>query len=396
MTGMAMRALTAFLIGMSMLVGAPRAEAQETLNEVLSFLLINRSIPTGDFSRDEQAAMRTRDAIAGLLRAELGTLPINSPVSGFTYRLDPTLGSNVRATSSFGPFFTERSLTGGQGRGSFGLVYSQASFTTIDGRNLDDGTLVSTASRFTGESLPFDAETIRLLMRTRMMTFLGQFGVTDRLDVSAAVPFVTMQVSGDRVDVYRGSSFVQASGVASASGVGDAIIRAKYNVLSWGASGLAAGAEVRLPTGDEENLLGTGELVVTPRVIGSYERDRLGVHGSFGFGVGAPATEVQYAGAVTVAATPRITVIGEYIGRRLSEGGRLIEVVERHPTLAGVETIRLSAAQEPTTRGLIAAGVRWNVGAKWLLSVSLMRAVTTAGLNARWMPAVTFDYSLGG
>lgn len=391
-----MRMFTASLVCLAMLGTPARADAQQSLNEVLSFLLINRSIPTGDFSRDEQAAARTRDAIAGLLGAELGTLPINSPVSGFTYRLDPALGSNVRATSSFGPFFTERSLTGGRGHGSFGLVYTQADFTTIDGRSLQDGTLVATASRFTGEPLAFDAESMRLLMRTRMVTILGQFGVTDRLDVSAAVPFVTMQLSGDRVDVYRGSTFVQASAVASASGLGDAVIRAKYNILRVGGSGLAAGVEARLPTGDEENLLGTGELVVTPRAIGSFERGWLGVHGSFGLGFGAPAKEVQYAGAVTVAATSRITVIAEYIGRRLSEGGHLTEVVEPHPTLAGVETIRLSATQEATTRGLVAAGVRWNVGAKWLLSVSVMRAVTTAGLNARWVPAVTFDYSLGG
>ena len=391
-----MRALTAAFVSLAMLATAPRADAQESLNDVLSFLLINRSIPTGDFSRDEQAAVRTRDAIAGLLGAELGTLPINSPVSGFTYRLDPTLGSNVRATSSFGPFFTERSLTGGRGHGSFGLVYTQAGFTTIDGRDLDDGTLVAIASRFTGDSLPFDAESMRLVMRTRMVTFLGQFGVTDRLDVSAAMPFVTMQLSGDRVDVYHGASFVQASAVASASGIGDTVVRAKYNLLRSGGSGLAAGAEVRLPTGDQENLLGTGELMVTPRVIGSFERGWLGVHGSFGYGISEPATEVQYAGAITVAATSRITVIGEYIGRRLSEGGRLTEVVEPHPTLAGVETLRLSATLEPTTRGLVATGVRWNVAAKWLLSVSVMRAVTTAGLNARWMPAVTFDYSLGG
>jgi len=391
-----MRILTPLLVCLFVLAGAARADAQESLTDVLSFLLINRSIPTGDFSRDELAAAKTRDAIAGLLAAELGTLPINSPVSGFTYRLDPALGSNVRATTSFGPFFTERSLTGGKGRGSFGLVYTQADFTTIDGRNLNDGTLVATATRFTGDPVPFDAETMQVQMRTRMVTFLGQFGLTDRLDVSAAVPFVTMQLSGDRVDVYRGSTFVQASAVASASGIGDAVVRAKYNLLRRGGSGLAAGVEMRLPTGDEENLLGTGEFLATPRVIGSLERGWLGVHGTFGYGFGGSAKEVQYAGAAAVAATARITVIGEYIGRWLSEGGHLTEVVDPHPTLAGVETIRLSASLEPTTRGLVAAGVRWNVGAKWLLSVSVMRPVTSAGLNARWVPAITFDYALGG
>jgi hypothetical protein len=390
-----MRIVTIVLVGVCLLGTASRAQAQESLNEVLSFLLINRSIPTGDFSRDEQAAARTRDAITGLLASELGTLPINSPVSGFTYRLDPTLGSNVRATSSFGPFFSERSLTAGRGQGSFGLVYSQASFNTIDGRNLEDGTLVATASRFTGDPVPFDAESMRLLMRTRLVTVLGQYGVTDRLDVSAAVPFVKMELSGDRTDVYRGATFVQASAVASASGIGDAVVRAKYNLLRWGGSGLAAGVEARLPTGDEENLLGTGEFVVTPRAIGSFERDWLGLHGTFGYGFGAAAKEIQYAGAVTVAATPRVTVIGEYIGRWLSEGGRLTEVVDPHPTLAGVETIRLSAASESGTRGLLVAGVRWNVAAKWLLSASVMRSVTSAGLNARWVPAITFDYSLG-
>ena len=379
-----------------LLTSATHAYAQQTLTEVLSFLLINRSIPTGDFSRDEQAAARTRDAIAGLLADELGTLPMNSPVSGFTYRLDPTLGSNVRATASFGPFFTERSLTGGKRQGSFGLVYSQADFSTVDGRNLEDGTMVATASRFTGDPEPFDAETLRLQMRTRMVTFLGQYGITDRMDVSAAVPFVKMQLSGERTDVYRGSTFVQANAVASASGLGDTVVRAKYNVLRSGGSGLSAGAEVSLPTGDHDNLLGTGEFMVTPRVIGSIEREWLGIHGSFGYGFGGPAKAIQYAGAVAIAATPRITVIGEYIGRHLSEGGHLTEVVESHPTLTGVETIRLSATQESTTRGLVAAGVRWNLGAKFLLSASVMRAVTSAGLNARWVPAITFDYAIGG
>ena len=390
-----MRLASAALTVLMLVLPVRPAHAQETLTDVLSFLLINRSIPTGDFSRDEQAAARTRDAITGLLAAELGTLPMNSPVSGFTYRLDPALGSNVRATTNFGPFFTERSLTGGRGQGSFGLVYSQADFTTIDGRHLDDGTLVATASRFTGDTDPFDAETMRLLMKMRMVTVVGQYGVTDRFDVSAAVPFVTMQMSGDRTDVYRGTSFVQASAVASASGLGDAVVRGKYNLLRSGGTGLAAGAEVRLPTGDEDNLLGTGEFMVTPKLIGSFERDWLGVHGSFGYGFGGLAREIHYAGAATFAATERITVIGEYIGRQISEGGRLTEVVDPHPTLAGVETIRLTAASDSTTRGLIVAGIRWNVGAKLLLSASVMRAVTSAGLNARWVPAITFDYALG-
>ena len=40
------------------------ASAQQSVTDVLTFLLTNRSIPTGDFVRDEQAAVETRDILA--------------------------------------------------------------------------------------------------------------------------------------------------------------------------------------------------------------------------------------------------------------------------------------------------------------------------------------------
>src|SRR4029077_3968936 len=102
---------------------APRlASAQsQSISDVLSFLVTNRSIPTDDFVRDEAAAAATRDTISGLLLIELATLPISSSAGGFTYRLNPALGTVMRSSDSFGPFFTERSLTAGRARSSFGI-----------------------------------------------------------------------------------------------------------------------------------------------------------------------------------------------------------------------------------------------------------------------------------
>jgi hypothetical protein len=198
---------------------AGAAEAQETINDVLSHLVTNRSIPTDDFVRDEQAAAATRDTIAGFLLMEQATLPISSSAGGFTYRLNPGLGTVMRSSPSFGPFFTERSLTAGRGQSSFGLTYRGATFDNIDGRNLRDGTLVSTASIIRGESEPFDVETVSLRIHTDTMTLAGNFGVTDRLDLSAAMPFVRITLTGQRVDNYRGQELIQATGSALASGV---------------------------------------------------------------------------------------------------------------------------------------------------------------------------------
>jgi Putative MetA-pathway of phenol degradation len=370
------------------------AMAQQPLKDVLSFLLINRSIPTGDFARDELAAARTRDAIVGFLQAELATLPVNSPASGFTYRLDPDLGAPVRTSENFGPFFMERSLTGGR-QFAFGLAYTQSAFDNIDGRDLRAGTLVASASRQIGEAQPFDAETLTLNIRTRTMTLSGQAGLTDRLDIGVSLPFVRVDFSGSRVDTYRGTRLVQATALGAASGVGDLLIRAKYNFLRRGGGGLSLAADARIATGDADNLLGSGRSVFRPRLIGSVEHGAVAAHGEVGYHTDEIADELDFGGAVTFAANSRVTLIGEVIGRRLSSGGRLVDVVEPHPSLVGIETIRLTSTEQPTTRALIVAGLRWNVASRWLISGNVMRPVTTAGLNSRWVASAIFDYSIG-
>jgi hypothetical protein len=370
-----------------------QASAQQTITEVLSFLVTNRSIPTGDFVGDAQAAAATSDTIARLFLLDLGTFPTSSSSSGFTYRLEPALGTVVRSSDSFGPFFTERSLTAGTGRASFGVSYRSTLFNSIDGLDLRDGTLVSTASVLRGQAEPFDVETLSLRIRSDTMTLTGSVGVTDRLDVSAAVPLVRLTLRGERVDTYRGTALLQATGSASASGLGDIIVRTKYNVVRDGASGVAVGGEVRLPTGDEENLLGAGRATVTPRLMGSFETGRVGVHADAGYTFRGIAEGLSYATAVTVVAVPRVTVVGEIAGRRLEGLGGLTATLEPHPTLIGVDTIRLIGVEETTDRIVAVAGVKWNVAGTWLLTANVLRPLTDTGLNADWVPTITFDYA---
>jgi len=366
------------------------AEAQQTITDVLSFLMTNRSIATDDFVRDEQAAIATSNMIATLFVLDLASLPSSSG-AGFTYRFDPALGTVIRTSESFGPVYTQRSLQAGQNQASFGVSYRSTNFSNIDGRSLRDGTLLSTASILRGDAAPFDVETVSLRIRTDTMTFTGSYGITDRLDISAGIPFVHLSLQGERVDTYRGRQLVQARGTASASGFGDLIVRSRYNVLSEGASGLAVGAEVRLPTGSEENLLGAGQIAFTPRLIGSAERDRVGVHGEFGFAFDQVSNAPVYSIAVTVAPAPRVTVIGELLGRRLEGLGRLVETVQPNPRLVGVDTIRLTSSGETTDRLVIAGGVKWNVASTWLMTASVLRSLTSVGLNADWVPTITFD-----
>lgn len=375
--------------------GGLPAAAQQPVSEVLTFLLTNRSIPTGDFVRDERAAADAGDVLSRFLTLEVATVPVSSSSGGFTYRFDPTLGTPVRSSESFGPFFTERSLTAGRGQGSVALGYRSTRFERIDGRDLSDGTLVSTASVIRGETAPFDIETVALRIRTDTTTVTGNYGLTDRLDVGAAVPIVRVRLDGQRIDTYRGTALLQAAGSATASGLGDVVLRAKYNVLRAGASGVAIAGEARLPTGDESNLIGTGRTSVTPRLIASYEGGRLGLHGEAGYAFRDRSRRLGYAGAVTLVPATRVTLIGELSGLRLEGLGRLTEAKEPHPTLLGIDTIRLASLAVTTTRLIAVAGVKWNVASTWLLTANVRRSLNEVGLNPGWVPAVTLDYSFG-
>src|SRR5262245_2130315 len=372
------------------------AGAQQTITGALSFLLTNRSIPTGDFARDEAAALATRDTISTFLRSELTTLPVNSSASGFTYRIDPELGGvPVRTTGTFGSFFTERSLTIGRLQLSLAASYQGMSFAEIDGRNLRDGTLRATASRLTSDQVPFDVETVTMRIHTDTITVAANYGVTERFELGAALPLERLTLTGQRIDTYRGTPLLQAAVSANASGVGDLVVRGKLNLLQRSAAGLAVGAEGRLPTGNSANLLGAGEATVKPRLILSMETSRIAVDSNVGYLFGGISNELDYSAAVTNAGSHKITIVGELAGRRLNSTGRLIEVISRHPVLAGVETVRLSAVEQSTNKVMAVAGVKWNARATWLVTANVARTLTSSGLTGRWMSTVGAEYAFG-
>src|SRR4029453_4695718 len=122
----------------------PAPAAAQTVSDVLSFLLTNRAVQTDDFQRDAAAAAATRDTVTTLLGAELATLPPSLSSAGFTYRFNSMLGTAQRASSSFGSFFPERSLTAGKGQSALGVNVRSASYTRLDGQDLRDGRFVTT------------------------------------------------------------------------------------------------------------------------------------------------------------------------------------------------------------------------------------------------------------
>ena len=125
------------------------------------------------------------------------------------------------------------------------------------------------------------------------------YGVTDNFDLGLAVPFVHVDLDA-RVD---GRIFRTASGAnspthsfdtagadratftesGSSNGLGDMSIRAKYNFLRGDVTSFAAGLDLRLPTGDKDELLGTGATRAEMMFIYSGDYGRVSPHVNIGY-----------------------------------------------------------------------------------------------------------------
>lgn len=218
-------------------------------------------------------------------------LPISSSNSGVSYSI--VNGLPVRTTTSAGPVFAERSRTLGKGRLFVGTNFSAIRFTSLNGVPLDElgfnfGHEDTPPSPDTLGDPAFENDIIRMNMGLEVnqvvASIFATWGVTDFLDIGVAIPFVRVQLNGTSVaqidpfgattphrfggtdadPVLRASSTVDGS----AAGIGDVVGRLKVNLGQSTRMGAALLGEVRLPTGDEENLLGSGATSV--RAMGVF------------------------------------------------------------------------------------------------------------------------------
>jgi hypothetical protein len=384
---------TAALAGLLLVTAERPAAAQAVTGQLSSLLTDTGTLPAG-FIADPAAAAGTRDAVAGLFVVEFGALPLVSSSAGFVYQLNPSLGVIERASDSFGAFYTERAFRSGRRQVSFGISHQSASFASLQGATLTEGTFPTNAVRTAGSTQPFGVDTLSLSLDARTTTPFVTVGLTDKLDVNVAMPIVKVSFRGRRTTTMGGQTLLQSARSASGSGLGDLTIGARYGLAGTGPRSVAVGADLRLPTGREEDLLGAGKTAARFMAIGSWEEGRLGVHGNAGAGVGGLSRELFWAGATTIAATPRVTAVAEFTGRRLSELTVLGDVYAPHSTAAGLETMRWVPVGKGVHTAFFVTGVKVNLTGNLLVNGSVLVRLTESGLRSRVTPNVSFSYAL--
>jgi hypothetical protein len=440
--------------------GVPLSQLVPTLNQQViaaEDVLFSRSDPNAL----KKNSLDTVLHINNLLAAQLSSFPLSSSAGGFTWRFEPVTGTFSRASGSFGPIFAERALTIGRKKLNVGVNYQHVSFDRLDGKALTGGELIG----YTGlpfylgsEARPdglFFQEALDLHLTTDTVSGFATYGLSDRLDVGVAVPINHVNVKATIISKYGNtitgignptrpgdeaacenywiqwiqaasdlalySSTVrpngcglQAEASGSATGIGDIVVRTKYLMLESHGGGVAAGVDLRLPTGDEENLLGIAGTQAKLFVVASTGLGRVSPHMNLGYTVSgatdtgdagnlaliAPPDEINYAGGADLAVSLHTTIAFDVVGRTLRGIGTLKEQASFFGTRGGDSNGNRTAFQElrlapnADLRLLLGStGIKFNPFNNLLVTGNVLFPLSDRGLTDRLTWLLGFDYS---
>ena len=382
------------------------------------------------------------------LATQLATFPLASSAGGFAYQYDPTLGTFTRSTQSFGPIYTERADTIGKGKFNAGVNYSHFTFDRVDDLSLSRGDLKLV---FTHQDVPsyvkgdvITAE-LRVGVTADVTAFVLTYGLFDGLDIGAAIPIERVDITAQtdavverlatqqNTTIHRfldGSSRETFETSGSASGLGDILIRAKYQFLRGRAGGgLALGADVRLPTGEERDLLGTGTTLAGGFLIGSLQLGTFSPHinGGYTWSSNAPdpnepltveastiPNQVSYAAGFDWAIHPRVTFIVDVLGRTYLNSQTVTLVNQEYTAVTGdniggscfcepegenpPRTIhhtfqRLSSSEANLDTLLGSIGFKVNPVGNLLVTANVLFSLNRKGLQDSLSPLFALDYS---
>jgi hypothetical protein len=362
------------------------------------------------------------------LTSQIVSLPLPPPASGFTYEFDPGLGVFQRTSTSFGPILSERFETIGARRVSIGFAYQRLSFDSIEGVDLsnvpavfthDDAQLLGGREDVVTTVNSIEAEV------SRSAAFIS-YGVTNRLDVSIALPIVTadLVVTSDATIQRLGTTNPEThffrsveddigarrrfTAFGHASGPGDVTVRLKQTVKRAANQGMAVGLDLRLPTGDERNLLGTGAPGVSPFVVWSGHYGALSPHlnagyqwngdsilgGEPGSGESADLPDLAtYSAGAVIEVHPRVTAAVDLIGRYIIDSPRLrledFDALDANHTVFSNITFTSGSFNEINA----AAGLKVNIFGRLLVDLNLLVRLNNAGLRDKISPLVGLEYA---
>lgn len=397
----------------------------------------------------------------------IGQLPLAAPVSGFVLQFDKKLGIPIEANRNLGSVLTERANTVGRHKLFIGFTYQRFVFQTIDGAKLSNlpsvyqfGTVQTTNG--SGQNVTvteYGASHNSVGANLNQYAGIIAFGLTSKVDVSATIPFQRVSLSAGNSNLQEAfvttltatNTFVSSSAsnpttttqsiAGSARGLGDVLVSAKGTIFNGERSKIGAGLELRLPTGDAYNLLGTGAWGLRPYVVYSrlgrvtphlnlgYQWNNYsslyinqchfiptGSPGSCAANPGIPSLRLPdslgYSGGADIGIVKRLSVVTDFLGQHYFNSPRVTPPVPASgANISGIPIPNPSNSASitsfnsyPTVQvqagGVnvddLSLGVKWNPVGRLIVSANSLIRLDSGSLRpARFVPLFGLSYRFG-
>lgn len=374
-----------------------------------------------------ESSQKVISTFSNLLALSASSFPLNSTASGLSFEF--VNGKVVGSHTSAGPIFGETGKTLGQGTINVGMNITHFSLDVLRGINLSDlyFNFLHQDIGFPGlgdmnEEFEFVTLNLNLDVDFRVAAIYGSYGLTDKIDLSVAIPLVsvsitakpeaTMSVSSiaSIEHFYSGSyetpvlTFTPSPISSSKTGLGDIALRTKYNLISTNKWSWSILGEARLPTGDEENFLGSGAASYKAMIAGSYEYNSFIPHINLAFDSrtsNVDRNEIELVIGYSQMISPKFTLAGEWFAE--FEIGEKIAALQFDPPTPIVDLISGSIIANYEHTNLpsfenehitnMSFGFKYLPQPNFLVLANVIIRTNSAGLRSTVAPTIGIQYS---
>ncbi len=294
------------------------------------------------------------DSLGNDINSSINNFPFNSTVTGYSFNV--ATGLPVKGGKTLGPLIAELATTLGKGTLNIGFSYIHIDYDDFNGKSLDDLSLTFAHDDLDPVGLgnpafEEDVVAVNLDLELERQTFALQatFGLTDNWDIGVIIPIVRMkararatasviQSAANNLTVHRFDENFEnpnSSAGGTETGIGDIILRSKYNLIKDDAvlPDTAFVGTLTLPSGDEDDLIGSGDVGFEFLFAASKSYDWLTPHINLGYEVSSGnETKENFRYIVGVDAhffeqfTTAVDIIGNWRPYLDGEGDNLVDV----------------------------------------------------------------------
>jgi hypothetical protein len=217
---------------------------------------------------------------------------------------------------------------------------------------------------------------------------LANYGITDSIDVGIVFPIERIDLSGKvttsgllDLDAFLNTGQIVAAAPSSTprsteskSGIGDIILRGKALLFESDMGDIATRVDVSLPTGNEDDLMGRGNVALAEQLIASetfYGRFSPHVNLGLFFDLGdGKQNQLRYAAGMDIRLHDRITLSGDFLGSHDLESDNIGD-----------------------NQYSVAGGLKINPWQRLVISGSAIVRLNSQGLRADVIPSGSIEYT---